>query len=82
MHRTKISLPLELIIELRNDELSRWRVKLAGWKAVRKGTGEPCWLCDEIGPYTTYQHPDSSRSHDWAYDICPACEKALDLWTF
>ena len=57
----------------------QWRFKLRNWKPVRKGLNEACWLCNEIGNYTTYQHPDSSRSQDWAYDICETCVRRLHL---
>ncbi len=64
-------------IEIDGVDYSHWRKKLESWKPVRKGSGEPCWLCDEIGDYTTYQTPDCSRSEDWAYDICRGCEIKL-----
>ena len=67
------------IVEVNGVDYAFWRKKLASWKAVRVGSGEPCWLCDEIRDYTTYQHPDWSRSQDWAYDICGQCEKKLGL---
>jgi hypothetical protein len=79
MSDIKVFLPLGFLSELQSDELTRWRIKLAGWEPVREGTGEPCWLCDEIGPYTTYQSPDWSRTQDWAYDICFVCSKKIGL---
>jgi hypothetical protein len=66
-------------VEVDGVDNSRWRKKLASWKPVQKGSGEPCWLCDEIGDYTTYQSPDWSRSEDWAYDICRHCEIEIGL---
>jgi len=77
MHDTRYSLPLDHLTEIQNDEIERWRTKLTGWKPVRRGTNEPCWLCDEIGEYTTYESPDLSRTQDWAYDICSSCAKKI-----
>jgi hypothetical protein len=79
MSEIKVFPPLDHFSELEYDELTRWRIKLTGWMPVRKGTGEPCWLCDGIGPYMTYQSPDLSRTQDWAYDICVVCLKKMGI---
>jgi hypothetical protein len=79
MSEIKVFPPLDHPSELESEELTRWRIKLTGWKPVLKGTGEPCWLCNEIGPYTTYQSPDLSRTQDWAYDVCMVCSKNIGL---
>src|SRR6266404_451375 len=64
-------------IEVNGIDYLYWLNKLQSWKPVRKGLAGPCWLCDEIGGYTTYQSPDWSQSQDWAYDICGRCERKI-----
>ncbi len=66
-------------VEFNGIDYYRWYEKLRSWNAGRPSSGEPCWLCDEIGEYVTYQSPDWSRKHDWSYDICRACEKRIGL---
>lgn len=66
-------------VEVDGIDFAYWRKRLANWEAVRKISGEACWLCDEIGQVTTYQSRDWSQSKGWAYDICDCCVKKLGL---
>jgi len=66
-------------VEFNGIDYPHWHDKMKTWKVVRRASGEPCWLCNEIGDYATYQSPDWSRSNDWSYDICCTCERRLAL---
>ena len=71
MCESRISPPLDSVVEI-----TRWRIKLKDWSLVRKGIGEPCWLCDER-ECATYESPDLSLTQDWAYDICRTCLRKM-----